>query len=373
MKNLLERMTPMNTMIDHDRTPVTLPTMGWPQVMALVLPLGWMMMGVAWAETGIQSVPAMQRTTQRQLLEDGVVEAVNQATMTSQSSGQIIELKFDVNDYVEKGQLLLRIKGEKGEAGLAMAKASVQEAMAAQAQAKSEHDRMKTLFDKKMVTASQMDQARASFQATNARVAAANAQVASASDTVSDAVIHAPYSGYVLKRFIQLGETAQVGQPLFSGMSLDALRVLVYVPQSSVDAVRQYAKARIIPDHGSPIPIEKMTIFPYADEKDHAFGIRLTLPNGLKDFYPGSLVRVAFQIGNREQLLIPKESLVQRSELAAVYVINKQNQATLRRVLPGEATEDGYVEILSGLGVGEQVALDPVKAGQTLHTSQAGH
>ena len=39
---------------------------------------------------------------------DGVVEAVNQATLSAQTGGRVIELPFDVNDFVEAGEVVVR-------------------------------------------------------------------------------------------------------------------------------------------------------------------------------------------------------------------------------------------------------------------------
>ncbi len=181
-----------------------------------------------------------------EMIFEGNVEAVRQATMSSQVAGQIVEINFDVNDYVSKGQVLLRIKGDQRLANLSLAQAGVEEAKAALAQASSEQTRLKQLYDKQMVTSAKMDAAVAAQLAAQARLRAAQAQVAGASDVASDNTIRAPYSGYVLERFVQLGESATPGKPIFSGMSLDELRVGVTIPQSLEPLVRQRKQARVI-------------------------------------------------------------------------------------------------------------------------------
>ncbi|MGD9356988.1 MAG: efflux transporter periplasmic adaptor subunit, partial [Chromatiales bacterium] len=46
----------------------------------------------------------------RDFMLDGVVEAVNKSTIAAQTGGQITEIDFDVDDYVEKGQVIVRLK-----------------------------------------------------------------------------------------------------------------------------------------------------------------------------------------------------------------------------------------------------------------------
>ena len=55
--------------------------------------------------------------------------------------------------------------------------------------------------------------------------------------------------------------------------------------------------------------------------------------------------------------------MLRRSEVVAVYVVDEKGGVKLRQVRLGEATPDGAVEVLAGLNPGEQVAMDPVRAG----------
>ena len=61
--------------------------------------------------------------------------------------------------------------------------------------------------------------------------------------------------------------------------------------------------------------------------------------------------------------MVPKEALVRRSELTAVYVVAEGGAPQLRQVRVGTATDATGIEILAGVLPGEKVALDPVKAG----------
>lgn len=308
---------------------------------------------------------AMQTLPEKLILE-GTVEAVNEATLTAQVSGTIIELNFDVNDFVTKDQVLMRFKGNKNQSALLQAEANRTEAKANLHQASSEHGRIKQLFDKKMVTASAMDKAVAGMNAAKARLSALQAQVDSAQDTVGDTVIRAPFSGYVLKRFVRLGEVAQVGQPLFSGMSLEKLRVRVMVPQSQIERLRLSKTAWILPNDPSKEAIQSsaLTIFPYAEPGSHTFGVRLSLPEKSSGFYPGMLVKVAFKMGEINRLLIPSQAIFKRSEVTGVYVVKKLSQVSLRRIRVGRTLAPGQVEVLAGLKEGEKIALDPIRAGQ---------
>ncbi len=313
----------------------------------------------------------VERAVPSELVLEGTVEAVNLATVTAKTSGTVTEINFDVNDFVKEGTVLLRFQGKVNQAGLLRAKAGLAGAAANLVRAEKEYQRLTTLFEKKMVTASQMDQARASLEAAKSGVDADQAQVTTANESVSDTVVRAPYSGYVVKRFIQLGETANVGTPLFTGMSLDSLRVQTSVPQSWMPMVRAHNQADVLLDGNKRVAAKSLIFFPYADEKSHDFNVRLQLPSGLEGVFPGTLVKTAFKVGEEKRLLIPGAALVRRGELTAVYVVNDQ-EVILRPVLAGVTRADGWIELVSGLHVGERVALDPIRAGQYLQTKRMG-
>ena len=176
-------------------------------------------------------------------------------------------------------------------------------------------------------------------------------------------MLRAPYSGVVVERHVEPGETLSPGQPIISGYAAGELRVVAQVPQSLIGALRQRREARVqLLDSERSIAVDEITIYPYADPRNHAFPVRLDLPGEGGELFPGMLVKVALATGGRERLLLPRTSLVARAEINAVYVVDADGGVTFRQVRPGNRLGD-RVEILAGLDAGEAVALDPVAAG----------
>jgi RND family efflux transporter MFP subunit len=162
-----------------------------------------------------------------------------------------------------------------------------------------------------------------------------------------------------------------VGQPLFTGISLEALRASVDIPQDMVNVVRDRKQARVLLERNglSSVEGESLRISPYADPKSHTFNVRVNLPEGDHGIYPGMFVKVAFVVDEARRLVVPREAIVHRSEVTGAYVIDKNGQLQLRQLRVGEQFGDGMVEVLAGLEEGEQVALDPVRA-TTVYKSQ---
>ena len=303
---------------------------------------------------------------------DGVVEAINQAQLSAQTAGQVLEVNFEVDDVVKKGEVLVRLKSLEQKASLAQVKARVAEAEAYLNAAQKEYNRAKELRSKRVISAAHLDKAKADLEASRARLNAARADVHQASQQVQYTTIKAPYSGIVLQRHIQTGEVASLGQPIMTGFSLDALRVIATVPQSQIDPIRRYQKAHIIVEAK---PKERrfkgrnFTVAPYANAQTHTFQVRLDLPKKVKGIYPGMFVKVAFVIGKERRLMIPVKSVVYRGEVRAVYIIDQHGQITMRQVRLGRRYAD-MIEVLAGLAIGENIATEPVNATILLKTQR---
>ncbi len=308
------------------------------------------------------------QTVGHEQLFDGTIEAVNQTTVSAQTSGRVIEVLYDVDDFVTKDDIIVRLRDADQRARFEQSEASLNEAQARFAEAESEFQRIKDIFEKNLVSKSQFDKAKAEREAAKARLEAAGAALTQAREQLEYTLVRAPYSGIVIKRHVEIGETVQVGQPVMSGVSLEKLRVRVAVPQRLINAVRTIGKARVFTGDSEDLSIgaESLTFFPYADSKTNTFEVRVELPHGVQGLFPGMFVKVAFTVGEKQRLVIPTQALVYRTEGVGVYVVSPDGRVSLRHDRPRRRAGGGMTEILAGLENGETVALEAIKAGAFL-------
>jgi multidrug efflux pump subunit AcrA (membrane-fusion protein) len=99
-------------------------------------------------------------------------------------------------------------------------------------------------------------------------------------------------------------------------------------------------------------------VFPAIDPASRAFLVKVTLPEDADSagLAPGRFVRVGFQIGETERMVVPDSAVMRRGQLELVYVVEGE-RARLRLVTLGHARE-GLVEVLSGLEPGEAVVVE---------------
>jgi RND family efflux transporter MFP subunit len=299
----------------------------------------------------------------RERVWDGTVEAVNQATVSAQTSGRVAEIFYDVDDFVEAGAPIMRFTDTEQRAAVGSARAALQEAEARAEEADSEFARISAMFESGTVARARFDQAQANRNAAAARLDSARAAVTNAEQQLQYTVVRAPYAGIVSRRHVEVGELVRPGAPLMSGLSLEHVRVVVDVPQSMLDPIREIGKANVYVDD-RVLAAESLTFFPVADPATNTFRVRADLPAGGATLYPGTFVKIGFVVGETERLLLPVSAIVQRSELTAVYVVGDE-AVTLRQIRTGRRYGE-RVEVLAGLAPGEVVAADPVAAGAYL-------
>lgn len=302
---------------------------------------------------------------------NGLVEAVRQSTVAAQTAGTVSAIYYDVDDQVSPGNVLLQISDTEQQARFEQAQAGLRVAQTNLTNAEQNFNRIDSIYKKQLASQSQYDQARNQLDSAKASYRQASAALKESQKQVSYTKVIAPYGGLVTERHVEVGEVVAPGSPLMSGVDLSQLRVNVDLPQSYATTVRQNKLAEVALPSGEMLAAKGMTIFPYANSNTHNFRVRIHLPENIQGLYPGMSVKVSMPLGSQQRIMIPAQAIVVRSELRAVYVLDQQQQPQLRQVRLGQR-QGQEVEILSGLQVGDQIALDPNEALNLINTARVG-
>ncbi|MBU0499712.1 MAG: efflux RND transporter periplasmic adaptor subunit [Gammaproteobacteria bacterium] len=319
----------------------------------------------------IETAAAAYLVIPREVLLDGTLEAVNQATISAQTGGQVREILFDVDDYVEQGKVIVSLRDTEQKSQVDQAQGTLRGADARMKEARDDHARIKDVFAKQLVSQADMDRAAAALKAAEARQATAQASLQQAQEQLEYTKVRAPYSGIVTRRHVEVGEVAQPGKPLMTGISLDKLRALVNVPQSLIGPVRAQGRVRVILPDGQSVDAVQLTIFPFADQISNTFKVRVDLPRGTEGLFPGMFVKAAFALGDKRALVIPERAVAYRGEVTGIYVVSQEGRIGFRHIRPGKHLAGEHLAVLAGLDEGERVVLDPIKAGVLLKQQAA--
>jgi HlyD family secretion protein len=163
----------------------------------------------------------------------GKIQPEVEVKLSSEVSGEIIELPIVEGQQVKKGELLVRVNPDiyqsslnRSQATLQNTRAGLNQAEATLKEAKANYDRNIQLFEKGIISKADWDRAISSYEVAQANQQSAYYGVKSASATVNEARdnlnrtnIYAPMSGTISKLSVELGERV-VGTQQMAGTEI---------------------------------------------------------------------------------------------------------------------------------------------------------
>ena len=198
-------------------------------------------------------------------------------------------------------------------------------------------------------------------QARNAMVQA-QSQLREIDAKLRDAIGYAPFKGVIVKKFVEVGDTVQPGQPLLKFSDTDLLQIQIEVPARLMPGVRDGQVLMATLDvRNTPVQATVSQIFPMADARRHTVTVKLDLPADAPAG-PGMYVEVMIPDINspaQSHPIVPVSALIQRGSLPAVFVVKDNGEKELRVVRTGEKTDPYHITILSGLSGGERIVNHP--------------
>jgi multidrug efflux pump subunit AcrA (membrane-fusion protein) len=186
-----------------------------------------------------------------------------------------------------------------------------------------------------------------------------------------DAKSMAPFDGVIMKKFVEVGDTVQPGQPLLKYADVEYLQIVVDVPGRLRPGLNEGMMLRAELDVGDrEVPVRVAQIFPMADAQRHTVTIKFDLPQGVSA--PGMYAKVLvpdFNAPARSNPVIPISAIRYNGSLPGVYVVGEEGKPMLRLIRVGETLPGGeHSTVLSGLQAGERVLRNPplgISAGWT--------
>jgi len=212
---------------------------------------------------------------------DGLASAngrieVTRVDIASKLAGRVAEIAVYEGDTVQRGTLIARLDTAELRAQLAGAKASVQRALASAGRAEAdiaireaEHNlaeiEMQRAVDleqraagtraelerrraQHVVTAANIQGARAALAEAKAAQQAADAQVAQVKAMLEDSELHTPVSGRVEYKLVQAGEVVAAGGRLVTILDLTDVFMTIFLPTGEAGRVALESEARIVLD-----------------------------------------------------------------------------------------------------------------------------
>jgi RND family efflux transporter MFP subunit len=256
-------------------------------------------------------------------------------------------------------------------------RAQVARAKAQLVVAATQLERFNQLALTKVVSVSQLDDARAQSDVAHDDVLRAEAQLRQAEYEINESQIRAPFPGIVTERFIQKGEYVQLGAATVrlvntadvEARATAALGLAANIRPGQIVSIR---------DHGPEYPARIRTIVPVGDDRSRQFEVRVVFEN--TDWLVGTPVEVSLPSATeRIAITIPRDALVIRQNHSYVLRVSHTNTVEELDVTTGIALAD-VVEVSGPLSPGDRLVTrgaERLSAGQAVkviaHEPQAPH
>lgn len=289
----------------------------------------------------------------------GSIVAVNGIEVANEVAGVIREIRFESGDTVKKGDVLIHIDSAIDEAALRTRRAEAQ-------LAEQEFKRVSDLLPKRAVSQSRYDEAKANFDAAQARVNEAEAQL-------SKKFVRAPFDGNLGIRMVDQGEYISIGTPIVEINMLDPIYVDYTLSEKNLPDIRTGYPVRVtvaaVPERDFEGTVSAINTS--VNPETRTVRVRATLDNRDNLLRPGMFATVMTREPTDEQVItVPRTAVSYNTYGDFVFVVEENDQGTLvvnRRTVTSGETRDGRVAIMSGLSAGETVVskgLLRLRAGQ---------
>jgi len=171
----------------------------------------------------------------------GALSAVRTVQVGTQVSGQVSAIYADFNQKVKKGQLLARIDPTLQQQAVQDAQAGVERAQSQYTMAQQEYDREKSLFDSKVITATEFGTAQSNYEVGKANLKSAQIALDKAKQNLSYTNIYAPIDGVIVQRTVDVGQTvaSSLSAPelFLIANDLSQMQILANVDESDIGTI----------------------------------------------------------------------------------------------------------------------------------------
>ncbi|TFZ01995.1 efflux RND transporter periplasmic adaptor subunit [Ramlibacter humi] len=306
------------------------------------------------ATTVPQRVPLPVR-----LSANGNIAAWQEASIGAEAGGlRITEVRVNVGDRVEKGQVLATFATDTLKADLGQAKAALAEADAAAADAAANAERARSLQQTGALSASQINQYLTAEKTAQARVQAARAAFDVQQVRLTQSLVVAPDAGMISARTATVGQVVANGTELFRLIRQGRLEWRAEVTSAELGKLAPGTTASVTAASGARLAGRVRTLGASVDPQTRTAIVYVDLtplPGAANaSARAGMFARGDFELGSTPALTIPQSALVLREGFSYVLRVNDDQRVSQVKVQPGRMAGD-RVEIGEGLPAGARI------------------
>jgi HlyD family secretion protein len=316
------------------------------------------------------------------LTASGYVVPRRKAVVSAKIQGRLMELRVEEGSRVQKDEIVARLENADFLASVASARAGVDRTLADLGEQQRQLRLARELEREKVSSRDAADAAESRVRIADAALGQARAQLQVAEAQYRNTLIRAPFTGVVLKKMAEVGESVAPIPPgvnlssssgaIVALADLDTLEVEADVSESNVARLSEAQPARVsveaFPDRAYEAVLRQ--IIPTADRTRATVMVKVTILTKDPDLRPEMNAKVDFlekeapgaQAGASAPapaptITVPGDAVVERAGAPTVFEV-RDGRARARSVVTG-GTREGQIVVRQGLSGTETLVLKP--------------
>ena len=301
------------------------------------------------------TMPKINKDKEKRVF-NAIASSNNQIKLSFKVQGNLNYFNLRNGDEVKKGDLLASLDSKPYELKVSQVKYAHSEAKSALQNAKSIYDRTKKLYINQNASVSDIDNARANYNASKAKVNNVSKELEYAKLQLSYTKLYAPISGYISSKFVSQNENIAVGTPIVLVSDKLVDEVSVHLPESYINKIKKGDDVKVtftsIDEKIFDASISEISKFISTNSKTYLVIVKLKKSTG--NIKSGMSADVSFSVLNQEKqeiLKVPSNSVLNDKNGYFVYILEKRNNKYFiqrKDVTIGKLQDDGF-EVFSGL------------------------
>ncbi len=289
----------------------------------------------------------------------GTIRPGREAALAFQVAGKVEEISVAVGDRVAPGRELARLDPSDYRLMVKSLESNLASAEAAAKNSQAAYQRQSRLYENNTVSKSELDLYEAQRDSDRAQAESLRAQLEQAENQLDHTRLSAPFAGFIASRTVEEHETVSAGQPVFTLVDPQQLKVELGMPERLISRIRPGDPVEVSVDifPGEEIAGVVSEVGVALDGSTGSYPVKVEIADPPEGLRPGMAAEAVFTFpfAAGGGYIVPTSALLKDMVSGENFLwIVEDGRAVRRPVEIGELVSGG-VEIVSGLSPGEIV------------------
>ena len=222
----------------------------------------------------------------------GDLAPLNQTIVASEVNAEVLQVKVSEGEFVHKNQVLAILDDSDLTQSVNAEEAIVAEKEATFKLNQKKLVQQKELFEQGFISKIAYDELNTNYQSSTELIKQEKAKLAQAQKQLSYAIVRAPFSGYIYKKYTDHGQLASKNGKLFALASLNEMQIKTAIPSEQINQIKINQQVSFSVETSSNTYIGKITrINPVAEEGTRSFFVYINFNNDVYKLKSGQFVK----------------------------------------------------------------------------------